>query len=65
MSKVIKVTYGDNILSDLFESVTNIKRDIGSGWTNNTQAKKEGVDVIASSRGPRNISFDYMIKGTF
>ena len=36
MSKVIKVTYGDNILSDLFESVTNIKRDIGSGWTNNT-----------------------------
>lgn len=65
MSKVIKVTYGDNILSDLFESVTNIKRDIGSGWTNNTQAKKEGVDVIASSRGPRNISFDYIIKGTF
>lgn len=65
MSKVIKVTYGDNILSDLFESVTNIKRDIGSGWTNNTQAKKEGVDVIASSRGPRNISFDYLIKGTF
>lgn len=65
MSKVIKVTYGDNILSELFESVTNIKRDIGSGWTNNTQAKKEGVDVIASSRGPRNISFDYMIKGTF
>lgn len=65
MSKVIKVTYGDNILSDLFESVTNIKRDIGSGWTNNTQAKKEGVDVITSSRGPRNISFDYLIKGTF
>lgn len=65
MSKVIKVTYGDNILSDLFESVTNIKRDIGSGWNNNTQAKKEGVDVITSSRGPRNISFDYLIKGTF
>ena len=65
MSKVIKVTYGDNILSDLFESVTNIKRDIGSGWTNNMQAKKEGVDVITSSRGPRNISFDYLIKGTF
>lgn len=65
MSKVIKVTYGDNILSDLFESVTNIKRDIGSGWTNSTQAKKEGVDVITSSRGPRNISFDYLIKGTF
>ncbi|AWN65535.1 phage tail protein [Lactococcus lactis subsp. lactis] len=65
MSKVIKVTYGDNTLSDLFESVTNIKRDIGSGWTNNTQAKKEGVDVIVSSRGPRNISFDYIIKGTF
>ena len=65
MSKVIKVTYGDNSLSELFESVTNIKRDIGSGWTNNTQAKKEGVDVITSSRGPRNISFDYMIKGTF
>nr|DAO63166.1 MAG TPA: distal tail protein [Caudoviricetes sp.] len=65
MSKVIKVTYGDKILSDLFESVTNIKRDIGSGWNNNTQAKKEGVDVITSSRGPRNISFDYLIKGTF
>lgn len=65
MSKVIKVTYGDNILSYLFESVTNIKRDIGSGWNNNTQAKKEGVDVITSSRGPRNISFDYLIKGTF
>ncbi len=65
MNKVIKVTYGDNILSDLFESVTNIKRDIGSGWNNNTQAKKEGVDVITSSRGPRNISFDYLIKGTF
>ena len=65
MSKVIKVTYGDNILSDLFESVTNIKRDIGSGWNNNTQAKNEGVDVITSSRGPRNISFDYLIKGTF
>ena len=65
MSKVIKVTYGDNILSDLFESVTNIKRDIGSGWNNNTQDKKEGVDVITSSRGPRNISFDYLIKGTF
>ncbi|AJA57186.1 distal tail protein Dit [Lactococcus lactis] len=65
MRKVIKVTYGDKILSDLFESVTNIKRDIGSGWNNNTQAKKEGVDVISSSRGLRNISFDYIIKGTF
>ncbi|CAM3236981.1 phage tail protein [Lactococcus hircilactis] len=64
MHEIIKINFGNNQLSDLFDSVTNIKRDVGSGWSNNSVAQKEGVSIISTSRGAKQISFDYMLKGT-
>ena len=64
MHEIIKINFGNNQLSDLFDSVTNIKRDIGSGWSNNSVAQKEGVSIISTSRGAKQISFDYILKGT-
>lgn len=64
MQEVIKINFGNNQLSDLFDSITNIKRDVGSGWSNNSVAQKEGVSIISTSRGAKQISFDYILKGT-
>ncbi|PCR98997.1 distal tail protein Dit [Lactococcus fujiensis] len=61
MSEVIKITYGGINLSDLFDSITNIKRNIGATWANNL----DGTNFINNSLGTRTISFDFTISGTF
>ncbi|MBL3715615.1 phage tail protein [Lactococcus garvieae] len=57
----MKIIYNGINLSDLFYSVTNIKRNIGSNWINSTEARKQGVDFLYNSRGSKQISFDYII----
>lgn len=63
MNKVIKITYNGIDLSSLFYAVTDIKRNVGSNWINSTESRNEGVDFLHSSRGSKQISFDYIIEG--
>ena len=63
MKKTMKIIYNGINLSDLFYSVTNIKRNIGSNWINATEARKQGVDFLYNSSGSKLISFDYVIDG--
>ncbi|MBD5855872.1 distal tail protein Dit, partial [Lactococcus lactis] len=65
MKKVMKITYGGAELSKFFDSVTNIKRNIGSTWENSTEKLGNGVDFLYNSRGSKGISFDYVLKGIF
>ncbi|MGF2048116.1 distal tail protein Dit [Lactococcus lactis] len=65
MKKVMKITYGGAELSKFFDSVTNIKRNIGSTWENSTEKLGNGVDFLYNSRGSKEISFDYVLKGIF
>ncbi|MEG1486630.1 distal tail protein Dit [Lactococcus sp.] len=65
MKKVMKITYGGTDLSSFFDSVTNIKRNIGSTWENSTEKQGNGVDFLYNSRGSKGISFDYILKGIF
>ncbi|XHB95486.1 distal tail protein Dit [Lactococcus garvieae] len=65
MKKTMKIIYNGINLSDLFYSVTNIKRNIGSNWINSTESRKQGVDFLYNSRGAKQISFDYVIDGDF
>ena len=65
MKKVMKITYGGAELSKFFDSVTNIKRNIGSTWENSTEKLGNGVDFLYNSRGSKIISFDYVLNGIF
>ncbi|MDG4972335.1 distal tail protein Dit [Lactococcus lactis] len=65
MRKVMKITYGGAELSKFFDSITNIKRNIGSTWENSTEKLGNGVDFLYNSRGSKIISFDYVLNGIF
>lgn len=61
----MKITYGGAELSKFFDSITNIKRNIGSTWENSTEKLGNGVDFLYNSRGSKIISFDYVLNGIF
>lgn len=63
MSK-ISILYDSVDLSDFMDVITGIKREIGSGWTSQTQALLEGADFLYNSRGPKTIVIDFFIKGS-
>lgn len=61
----MKITLDGIDISKLFYSVTNIKRNIGSNWSNTTSPRLQGVDYLYNALGGKTISFDYEINGTF
>lgn len=65
MNKTMKITLDGIDISKLFYSVTNIKRNIGSNWSNTTSPRLQGVDYLYNALGGKTISFDYEINGTF
>lgn len=65
MNKTMKITLDGIDISKLFYSVTNIKRNIGSNWSNTTSPRLQGVEFLYNALGGKTISFDYEINGTF
>ncbi|KAF6606142.1 phage tail family protein [Lactococcus sp. EKM203L] len=61
----MKITLDGIDISKLFYSVTNIKRNIGSNWSNTTSPRLQGVEFLYNALGGKTISFDYEINGTF
>lgn len=65
MNKTMKITLDGIDISKLFYSVTNIKRNIGSNWSNTTSPRLQGSEFLYNALGAKTISFDYEINGTF
>lgn len=61
----MKITLDGIDISKLFYSVTNIKRNIGSNWSNTTSPRLQGSEFLYNALGAKIISFDYEINGTF
>ncbi|WP_201013482.1 distal tail protein Dit, partial [Lactococcus lactis] len=65
MNKTMKITLDGIDISKLFYSVTNIKRNIGSNWSNTTSPRLQGSEFLYNALGTKTISFDYEVNGTF
>lgn len=65
MTKTMKITLDGIDISKLFYSVTNIKRNIGSNWSNTTSPRLQGAEFLYNALGAKTISFDYEVNGTF
>ncbi|MDR2976854.1 MAG: phage tail family protein [Streptococcaceae bacterium] len=61
----MKITFNGVVLTDLFDGITKINRDIGSGWTNNLQSQVyQGADFISQTINSAKVSFEFIKYGT-